>query len=61
MRSLLEGFKIKVTAAIEESKYLETMRIEELVGSLQTYKFSLPQPKKTKTIGLRTHRKYNYS
>jgi hypothetical protein len=60
MRSLLEGFKIKVTAT-EESKYLETMRIEELVGFLQTYEFSLPQPKKTKTIGLRTHRKYNYS
>jgi hypothetical protein len=33
LRSLLERFRIKV-ATIEESKDLELMKIEELVGSL---------------------------
>jgi hypothetical protein len=28
---------------IEESKDLEEIKIEELVGSLQTYEYSLPQ------------------
>jgi RNA-binding protein YhbY len=41
MRSLPERFRIKVTT-IEESKDLDTLKIEELVGSLQTYDFSLP-------------------
>jgi phosphomevalonate kinase len=36
LRSLPERFKIKVTT-IEKSKDLEEMKIEELVGSLQTY------------------------
>jgi regulator of replication initiation timing len=36
LRSLLEHFRIKVTT-IEESKDLEKMKIEELVGSLQTH------------------------
>jgi hypothetical protein len=39
MRSLPERFKMKVTA-IESCTDLETMRIEELVGALQTYEFS---------------------
>jgi len=52
LRSLPELFKIKVTT-IEESKDLEEMKIEELVGSLQTYEYSLPQVRKTKTIGLK--------
>lgn len=46
-RSLLERFRIKVTS-IEESKDLDDMKIEELVGSLQTYEFSLPLVKKVK-------------
>jgi hypothetical protein len=41
LRSLPERFRIKVTT-IEESKDLEEMKIEELVGSLQTYELSLP-------------------
>jgi hypothetical protein len=37
----------------EESKDLEEMKIEELVGSLQTYEYSLPPIRKAKTIALR--------
>jgi len=37
-RSLDERFRIKVTT-IDESKDLDTMRIEELVGFLQTSEF----------------------
>jgi hypothetical protein len=52
LRSLPESFRIKV-AAIEESKDLGEMKIEELVGSLQTYELSLPPVKKLKTIALK--------
>jgi lipoate-protein ligase A len=52
LRSLCERFGIKVTA-IEESKGLEEMKIEELVGSFQTYEYSLPPVRKAKTIALR--------
>ena len=40
LRSLPESFHTKVTA-IEESKNLDEIKIQELIGSLQTYK-SLP-------------------
>jgi hypothetical protein len=33
------------------------MKIEELVGSLQTYEYSLPLVKKTKTIALKASKK----
>jgi hypothetical protein len=56
MRSFPERFRIKV-ATIEESKNLEEMKIEELVGSLQTYEMSLPPVKKLKTIALKTSKK----
>jgi RNA-binding protein YhbY len=52
LRSLLEHFKIKVTT-IEESKDLDAMKIKDLVGSLQTYEFSLPPVKKAKYIELK--------
>jgi hypothetical protein len=52
LRSLPERFRIKVTT-IEESKDLEDMKIEELVGSLQTYKYSLPPVRNEKTIALK--------
>jgi len=53
---LPERFKIKVTT-IEESKDLEEMKIEELVGSLQTYKLSLLSVMKLKTIALKASKK----
>jgi hypothetical protein len=56
LRSLPEHFKINVTI-IEESKDLEEMKIEELVGSLQTYEYSLPPVKKAKTIALKASKK----
>jgi len=56
LRSLPECFKIKVTT-IEKSKDLEEMKIEELVGSLQTYELSLPPVKKVKTIALKASKK----
>jgi DNA polymerase III sliding clamp (beta) subunit (PCNA family) len=56
IRSLPERFKIKVTT-IEESKDLDSMKIEELLGSLQTYKFSLPPVKKAKSIALKAAKK----
>ncbi|XP_022868632.1 uncharacterized protein LOC111388180 [Olea europaea var. sylvestris] len=42
LRSLPERFRPKVTA-IEESKDLDEVKIEELVGSLQTYELTLSQ------------------
>jgi hypothetical protein len=56
LRSLPERFRIKETT-IEESKDLEEMKIEELVGSLQTHKLSLPPVKKLKTIALKASKK----
>jgi hypothetical protein len=56
LRSLPERFRIKVTT-IEESKDLEEMKIEELVGSLQTYELSLPLVKKVKTFALKASKK----
>jgi hypothetical protein len=56
LRSLLDRFKIKVTT-IEKSKDLDKMKIEELVGSFQTYEYSLPLVWKAKTIALRASKK----
>ncbi|KAG2708636.1 hypothetical protein I3760_05G201700 [Carya illinoinensis] len=53
LRSLPEIFRPKVTA-IEESKDLDAIKVEELVGSLQTYESSLPQTRKGKSIALKT-------
>jgi hypothetical protein len=56
MRSLPERFKMKVTA-IESCTNLETIRIEELVGALQTYEFSLSKPRNNQDLALRTLKK----
>jgi F0F1-type ATP synthase alpha subunit len=52
LRSLTKCFRIKMTTILE-SKYLEEMKIEELVGSLQTYEYSLPPVRKAKFIALK--------
>ena len=41
VHSLPESFRAKVTT-IEESKDLDEIKIQELIGSLQTYELSLP-------------------
>ena len=52
LRSLPEGFRAKVTA-IKESKDLNEIKIQELIGSLQTYELSLPSQRKSKTLALK--------
>ncbi|RVW51970.1 hypothetical protein CK203_067988 [Vitis vinifera] len=51
-RSLLERFRAKVTA-IEESKDVDSLKIDELVGSLQTFEMTLVSPRKAKGIALK--------
>ena len=51
--SLRESFRAKVTA-IEESKDLDEIKIQELIGSLQTYELSLPSQRKRKSLALKT-------
>ena len=46
LRSLPESFRAKVIA-IEESKDLDDIKVQELIGSLQTYELSLPLQRKT--------------
>ena len=41
LRSLSKSFRAKVTA-IKESKDLDEIKVQELIGSLQTYELSLP-------------------
>ena len=53
LRSLSESFRAKVTA-IEESKDLGEIKIQELIGSLQTYKLRLPSHKSSKSLALKT-------
>ena len=50
---MLESFRAKVTA-IEESKDLDDIKVQELIGSLQTYELSLPSQRKSKSFALKT-------
>jgi len=52
LRSLPENFWAKVTT-IEESKDLDTINIQELVGSLQTYELGLPSHESSKSLALK--------
>ena len=52
MRSLIESFHAKVTA-IEESKDLDEIKIQELIDSLQIYELSLPSQRKRKSLTLK--------
>ncbi|CAI9757896.1 unnamed protein product [Fraxinus pennsylvanica] len=56
LRSLPERFRLKVTV-IEESKEVDAVKIEELVGSLQTYELTVSQSKKVKSISMHIIRK----
>ena len=53
LQSLPESFHAKVTA-IEENKDLDDIKVQELIGSLQTYKLSLPSQRKSKSLALKT-------
>ena len=53
LRSLLESFHANVIA-IEESKDLNDIKVQELIGSLQTYELSLPSQRKSKSLALKT-------
>ena len=53
LRSLLESFRAKVTA-IEKSKDLDEIKVQELIGSLQTYELSLLSQRKSKSHALKT-------
>ena len=53
LQSLPESFRTKVTA-IEESKDVEDIKVQELIGSLQTYELSLPSQRKSKSLALKT-------
>ena len=46
-KSLLQIFRPKV-AVIEESKDIDSVRVDELVGSIQTYEMSQPNSHKPK-------------
>ena len=53
LHSLPKSFRAKVTA-IEESKVLDEIKVQELIGSLQTYELSLPNQRKSKSLTLKT-------
>ena len=47
LRSLPESFRAKVTA-------IDDIKVQELIGSLQTYELSLPSQRKSKSLALKT-------
>ena len=53
LRSLIEDFRPKVTA-ITESKDVDSIPVDELVGSLQFYELDLPKTKKSKSMVLKS-------
>ena len=52
LRSLIEDFRPKVTAIIE-SKDMDSIPVDELVKSLQSYELDLPKTNKSKSIALK--------
>ena len=52
LRSLIEDFRPKVTT-ITESKDVNTILVDELVGSLQSYESNLPKTSKSKSMALK--------
>ena len=52
LRSLTENFRPKVIAIIE-SKDVDSILVDELVGSLQSYELDLPKTGKSKSMALK--------
>ena len=52
LRSLTENFRPKVIA-ITESKDVDSIPVDELVGSLQSYELDLPKTSKSKSMALK--------
>ena len=50
---MLESFRAKMTV-IEKSEDLDEIKVQELVGSLQTYELSLPTQRKSKSLAFKT-------
>ena len=53
LRSLTEDFRSKVTAIIV-SKNVDSIPVDELVGSLQSYDLDLPKTSKSKSMALKS-------
>ena len=53
LRSLIENFRPKVTVIIE-SKDVDSILVDELVGSLQSYELDLPKTNKSKLMALKS-------
>ena len=53
LRSLSEDFRPKVTV-ITESKDVDSIPVDKLVGSLQSYELDLPKTNKSKSMALKT-------
>ena len=53
LRSLTEDFRPKVTA-ITESKDVDSIPVDEIVGSLQSYEVDLPKTSKSKSMALKS-------
>ena len=53
LRSLTEDFRPKVTT-ITESKNVDSISIDELIGSLQSYELDLPKTSKSKSMALKS-------
>ena len=53
LRSLTEEFRSKVTA-ITKSKDVDSIPVDELLGSLQSYQLDIPKTKKSKSMALQS-------
>ena len=53
LRSLTEDIRPKVTA-ITESKDVDSIHVDELVGSLHSYDLDLPKTNKSKSMALKS-------
>ena len=52
LRSFSDRLQVEVTA-IEESKDVDTLMVEELIGSLQTFEMNMKQYKGEKSVSLK--------